>query len=491
MQCKNPLLPGCSNKVKNIPCEDARVTRKLFDWSERDSSLVWTHKSCACNERVALCLRHQVDDGARFEPGVEPILLQEMLKLVKQCEPISKMAIAMGYSGAKRMLALRAIESFQVESLDLREDAKVRMFLKDDKYHTEEMKAPRCIQYRSKRYAITLAQYTYPIEHAIYKHRREGVRCFAKGRNLEERAADLKQAWELFQQPVAWLLDHSKFDAHITKEHIRCATKLNSNCFKDSGHKRFVRKLMLAQRENKGSTKNGTKFRTRYTRMSGDQNTGLDNSTINYSMISLVLQWARVRGTIYVDGDDSVVIVEKRDLSKLAVKQFERFGMVTKEEFAWEFEHVEFCQTRPVWNGCKWIMTRNPDRVLDRINWTVKKFPVCLDQKYIRSVLLGESAINEGVPVLGPLSNQLLAGMKPTKGKLMDVDTDVYVKQLGKEKGVLYYREPTDESRLSYFEAWGVSPLEQMRLEIMTMRPPLDPVPQFDDMCTRQPFLVM
>lgn len=452
---------------------------------------MWTHKACACNERTALSLRHQIDDGARFEPGVESQLLREMLTLVKQCEPISKMAVALGYSGAKRALALQAIESLRYEGLDLSKDAKVRMFLKDDKYHTKEMKAPRCIQFRSKRYAITLAQYTYPIEHAIYQTRREGVRCFAKGRNLEQRASDLVKAWDLFQQPVAWLLDHSKFDAHITREHIRCATKLNSACFKESGHSGFVRQLMLAQVKNRGSTRNGTKFRTYCTRMSGDQNTGLDNSTLNYSMISLVLKWAGVRGTIYVDGDDSVVIVEQRDLAKLSVAQFASFGMVTKEEFAYEFEHVEFCQTRPVWNGVGWIMTRNPDRVLDRLGWTVKKFPVCLDQSYVRSVMLCESALNEGLPVLGPLSTKCLQKLPRTRRKLMDVEADVLVKLLGKEKGTHYYREPDELSRWSYFNAWGILPQEQINLENMDMILAPDPVPEFDDWCIQQPFLVM
>jgi len=48
------------------------------------------------------------------------------------------------------------------------------MFLKDDKYEQSpigdmEMKAPRCIQYRTKEYNILLGKYIHPLEKHIYQ----------------------------------------------------------------------------------------------------------------------------------------------------------------------------------------------------------------------------------------------------------------------------------------------------------------------------------
>lgn len=467
--------------MKNIPCESTRVTRKLFQWSNRAPSVVWTHKNCVCNEIVALSQRHQVDDGSRFDIGCYEELKEQLRPLIKQCVPISKYSVAMGYSGAKRAIALRAIESLIDEPLN-ENDSRVRMFLKDDKYHQSTLKAPRCIQYRDKRYAVTLAQYTYPIEHKMYRHRDRGLLCFAKGRNLVQRAGDLADMWGSYSNPCAWLLDHSNFDAHIKKEHVRLASWLNSHCYVRHGSKRFVKLLMSWQNNNVGRTMNGTKYKTQYTRMSGDQNTGLDNSTLNYAMIKLVLRWCGVQASVYVDGDDSVVIMEERDRHKCDASKFGRFGMVTKEDWAHQFEHLEFCQTRPVWNGVQYIMTRNPSRVLDRCSWTVKKFPYMLDNTYIRSVMLGESALGEGVPIMGPLSINCLSQLPKSKRKLMVTDLDYMVSGLGKVKGTAYSREVTDESRYSFENAWGFSFGEQLEMEASLMLPPSDPLHDFEGM---------
>lgn len=484
-----PLLPGCSLRVKDIPCECTRFTRKLFDWDHLPRSVVWTHKGCVCNEKVALQLRHQVDDGSRFDLNYYKLFDNNMQKLVKQCKPITKYSVAMGYSGAKRELALRAIESLRNECLDFVSDSKVRMFLKDDKYHTGDRKAPRAINYRDKRYALTLAQYTYPIEHRLYNLRIDGVRTFAKGRNLVQRAADLAEMWDKYVDPCAWLLDHSKFDAHITVEHIKSAIKLNSNCYRDAKCRNKVRKLMRCQLINRGNTRNGTKFNTFATRMSGDQNTGLDNSTINRSIIRTVCDLLGITCHIYVDGDDSVVVMDRRDLKKTSVDLFSHFGMVTKEEFAFEFEHVEFCQTRPVWNGVEYVMVRNPERVLSRINWTVKKIPLCRDDVYLKSVFLCEAALNEGVPIFGSLAPRI--SKQFGKAKVMKVELDYFVNKLGKEKGKLYEREISYDSRLSFENAWGVSPEEQCFLEALTMLSPTDPYPDLLEMMPTSVDLVM
>lgn len=474
-------MPGCSYKVKDIPCFTSRETRKLFRWDGLDPACVFTHADCVCNEEIALSQRHQVDDGSTFDKSFYPLLKSEILKLRKHCQPITREAIIKGYSGRKKRLAEEANESLKVDKLNLLEDAKVKMFLKDDKYHDlSDIKAPRCIQYRSKRYALTLAQYTYPIEHKVYNHKDEdGLKCFAKGRNLEERAADLKEIWDSYDSPYALLLDHSKFDAHFCLHHHKAARALNCACFEESGHSGFLRQLLKAQIKNRGSTKNGTKYVTKGTRMSGDQNTGLDNSTVNWAMIRSVLKLCGIKGSVYVDGDDSVVVIESRDLPKFKLDWFSKFGMKTKLETSDHFEGIEFCQTRPVWNGEKWIMCRNPERVLSRIQWVVKKFPTEMDANYIKNLMLAESALHEGLPVMGPIAARLSSEIVVKKFKLLEVEADNYVKMLGKQKGRRYDRPVTHASRLSYAAAWGMNDETQRKYESMGILSPEDPMPQY------------
>lgn len=462
--------------MKDVPCDCSRVTRKLFDWDGLESSVVHTHKSCVCNEVVALVGRHQMDDGMRFDNKYKLELWRQMKPAIRQCKPISKMAVAMGYSGPKRKLALRAIESLKHERLN-EEDANVRMFLKDDKYSDDEVKAPRCIQYRDKRYAITLAQYMYPIEHALYKQKHNGHYQYAKGRNLRQRAADLQGMWDSMEDPVAWLLDHSKFDAHFNATLVKLAARCNSKYYKEYGDEGFVYWLLMQQLHNKGRTKNGTKYRTYATRMSGDQNTGKDNSSVNLAMIELVLKWCGIEDyQIYVDGDDSVVVINKRDMHKCNVELFKRFGMKTTEDWAEIFEKVEFCQCRPVWTPEGYVMVRNPYRVLKRVNWTVKKFPKHLDGNYLKAVMACESALNEGIPVMGPLSVRSYNSIHcKNRKKRIETDLDYQVKALGKSLDFLYEAEIHPDTRASFEEAWEIDYHEQIRLENMRMVMPCDP----------------
>jgi len=465
--CAQPVLPGCTAKAQNFECDSTRCTRKVFDYTgslNLNESVVWTHKSCACNELVALKQRHQVDDGARPRNGVGKLLVEALKPYRRRVWPVSYRAVVERYTGGKRKIAERAYESLQKDSLTSK-DAKVRMFLKDDKYHTSKLGAPRCIQYRDKRYGITAARFYNALEHEMLKsvnivHGQEtSNRCFAKGRNQLERASDLFAIWDDFVDPVALSIDHSKFDAHCNVELLKVANKHNSLCLPKCYRTQF-RDLAKAQLLNKGVTTNGTKFTTIGTRMSGDQNTGSDNSLINLAMIRHWLNSQGVVGQMYIDGDDSVVVVESRDVSKLDVKRFGIYGMSTKlEATSTVFEHIDFCQCRPVFDGQRYRMVRNPLRVLARLPWIVKKQPPARDLQWLKSVGMCELSLNCGLPVMQAIAEKLIA-LSPKKY----VVTPLH--HLAKGEVMKPWKVKacpiTLEARISYAEAWGIS-VEQQR----------------------------
>lgn len=475
--CALPVLPGCAAKAQNPECDSTRQTRKLFDYQTPSMTLqklnegvVWTHKSCVCNELVALKQRHQVDDGARPEKGVCSLIVQALKPYRVRVYPDSFEQVIDRYSGGKRAIAVRAYESLQRDPLTPK-DAQVRMFLKDDKYHTSKMAAPRCIQYRDKRYGITMARYYNALEHAMLQSVNmvngvaTGNRIFAKGRNQLERATDLRQIWDSFVEPVALSIDHSKFDAHCNLALLKAANKHNMMCLHKTYRHKFS-KLAAQQLLNKGKTANGTKFETRGTRMSGDQNTGGDNSLINLGMTLDWLKSQKVQAQLYIDGDDFVCIVEKRDAGKLDVKKYAKYGMSTKLEGTTDmFEHIDFCQCRPVFDGERWRMVRNPQRVLARLPWVVKKQPIARDLQWLKSIGMCELSLNLGLPVMQAVAEKLIQ-LSPKKY----IVTPLH--HLAKHEVVKPWKalpKPVRyEARLSYETAWGISPAEQLDYESMT-----------------------
>lgn len=478
----NKVLPNCWNNVGAGDCsDDKRKTFKLFEFEgfdELNEGIVYTHKSCVCNERVALEQRHQVDDGSRYTSNVN--LKKYLRPFIGLVSPVSEEHIISRCSGEKRNLMLQAQSTLQLDPVDKR-DSKVKMFLKDDKYlmgtewvgdaigvevEKPEYGAPRCIQYRNKRYCLRLATYLHAIEEHVYKQRDEyDTLVFAKSRNLSQRAQDLFEKWSLFVKPKALLLDHSKFDAHCSLPLLKLEHWFYGKC-NDSPE---LADLLRWQLYNVGRTKNDTRYGTTATRMSGDQNTGLGNSLINYAILKAFVCHYKLKASIYVDGDDSVVIFEDSGQEWDNMDFFKQFGMKTKFSTTTNFSHVEFCQTRPVYDGQAWHCVRNPYRLLVRTPWTVKERWAKRRNDYLASIGRCEMALGMGLPIGQYLGSTLAAlSSRHVTTDLEYVARRQYVKPL-KAKVV----PPTAECRASYEEAWGVSPDMQERIEKLTIRLPV------------------
>lgn len=465
-----PTLKHSIYNVKARECGCKRTTHQLFSyelWS-LNRAMVYTHASCVCNEIAALHMRHQVDDGSRYTSKLS--LKVYLRPLIQAVLPVSQETIISHCSGDKRSLMLAAQESLLTKSIT-KSDATVKMFLKDDKYVVDyglgfhlnqsvsnKIAYPRCIQYRNKRYCLQLATYLHPIEKMVYSHcDSSGTPIFAKCRNLSQRGGDLRAKWDSFEKPIAYLLDHSKFDAHVSVQLLALATWFHTSCNSDP----ILRELLEMQVNNRGYTKNGTSYRTRGTRMSGDQNTGLDNSIINYAMLASWVAASGVRAQFYVDGDDSVIIADRP--IDIGVDHFLQFGMVTKMDCTQEFEQVEFCQTRPVFDGVSWRCVRNPYRIISRTPWMVGTKWLRKVPDYLYSIGLCEQALNMGLPVAQYLAKNLVekfSGRKRVRTHLDYVANREYVRP-----GRARFVAPTYECRLSFARAWGISPSEQESIE--------------------------
>ncbi|KAJ8666906.1 hypothetical protein QAD02_008568 [Eretmocerus hayati] len=117
--------------------------------------------------------------------------------------------------------------------------------------------------------------------------------------------------------------DHSSFDAHITEEQLKLTHTFYQYCFY---HDRKLRALSKKTLRNSCSTRDGVKYKVNGTRMSGDVDTSLGNSLINYAIIEQVLLELGIDGDCIVNGDDSIIFTNQPIPQERAQDLFRKYN---------------------------------------------------------------------------------------------------------------------------------------------------------------------
>jgi len=278
-----------------------------------------------------------------------------------------------------------------------------------------------------------------------------GFPFVVKGLNARGRATRLRNIYDSLVRPEIWLVDHSKFDSMVNMDLLRLEHEVYRRCYRKCDNLEY---LLSKQYHNKFVTQNGIKYTFEARRCSGDANTSLGNSIINY----LILRCAFPSATIVVDGDDSVVFQEAGSQKNL---NFCDMGMETKYECVSEFQQIEFCQSRPVMTPMGWVMCKNPIRALSRMNIKLG-IP---DESFFKTVGVGEGLISSYMPMLSYAAARFrLAG---GNGKFKPHHLDYYTRIMMWDSKFNY---PTDEVRASFARAWNISVPEQYMYERMIAR---------------------
>lgn len=421
------------------------------------------HTDCVCNEYIALTNRHLVDrTNVRFDKKLWASISRATRKFYpRNLEPCSYEDIIKDYSGKKKRAYHNAAVLLRKEGLN-KKHWQVSMFVKPDRYPEGdcETKDPRAIQFRSPEFNLAFGAYIKPFEHAIYPSVTyasvSGTRVIAKGLNNYERAELLLHKIDYFTNPVFVLLDHSRFDSTINQDHLRSTHVKYERAFRS----RRLAWLCKRQMVNNGTSKHGIKYIARGTRMSGDADTGCGNSVVNGDCLWGFLNHSGItKYDFLLDGDDSVVIVEKCDVGKLDFSLFERMGFNTKHQVVGELSEVEFCQAKIVLAE-RVVFSRNPTRAMSHAAVSRKKYPRCAWSKWVGAVGMCEAAMNRGVPVLERFGVSL---SRLTTKPLVDDDLrhrwDMY------QPTIRDACEVSADARESFALAWGISPQLQVLLE--------------------------
>lgn len=420
------------------------------------------HNSCLCNELIALTNRHLIDRSyINFSYTTWMEALKYSLPILKliDVEQTSIWKIAKEYSGGKRKQYLRACEMLEVEGL-MRKDSILKMFVKPDKYPLGDIssKPPRAIQYRTPKYNLALASYLKDFEHKFYQVKTTNTVDIAKGRNQVQRAEDLIAKASNFKNPIFLNTDYSKMDSCVRIEHQK-------SIFRHVYLKKFpslrLKRLLFAQLNNKGYSKNGIKYKVKGTRCSGDFTTGFENTLINWIILRYICVRAGIYSEYYIDGDDAVIIMEESDRNKFESYHylFEKLGFEVKMKWSNEIEQVDFCQSRVLLADPP-RMARNPLRALSNFNISLKYYPAKIWPRLILAKANSEYYGNPGVPILSKLGERIRNIIGTNIKPMYDKDQEEIIK-LNKDLNLLI----DDDVRQSYYNCWEISPYEQELIE--------------------------
>lgn len=426
---------------------------------------VTTHAPCICNELASLHNRHMpvtVDELGDADYRAKRLF---NLPVLHDYSPVSKLSVAMAYTGAKRHVYLRALHNLR-EGICYKRATRVSMFIKSDKYprgdlEGPEPKMPRAIQFRSPEFNLSIACYLKPYEHGMYETLTSpvGLRVVAKGLNNLERAANIVEASQKFARPIYVLLDHSKFDSCVTEDMLKWTHRQYLRTVKS----KHLRRLLRYTINNRGTTKNGIKYKVNGGRMSGDFDTALGNTIINFATITSGVK--KFKHHLLIDGDDSVLILERFDWDTFVQYTLKdhcfKMGFNTKIEVATELCQVEFCRSKLIPTNPP-RFARDPIRAMSNYSVTLKDYSGDARLRYLAGIGVGEMAASAGVPIMQAYALALARAHS----------NPMYIEELH-----VAYGKPGDpldidpESRAMFADQWGISPAQQEAIESAIQTP--------------------
>lgn len=350
-----------------------------------------------------------------------------------------------------------------------------KTFIKAEFYDgtNKEDPCPRLIQPRSYEYNVLIGRYLRPLEKEIYKaiDRVFGHHVVLKCDAPWERAAHIKHYWDSIDDCCFVGFDASRFDQHVSAQALQYEHSYYLRAFQNDPE---LRKYLAWQIRNKGYANvsdGAVKYEVLGCRGSGDINTALGNVILMCAITHHYLKDLPVKWKFIDDGDDCGVFISRRHLPLLEglPAHHLQFGFeMTVEPPAYELEHLEFCQSRPVHcGGNQYMMVRNVHKILkqDALSITSKDYASYEEVMYSTGVC--GLSLYEGFPILDAFYRSFLQFnvRQKTIERLLQ---DAFVGPRTWRSFASAKREfdiDEDETRYSMWKAFGITPDEQILLE--------------------------
>lgn len=352
-----------------------------------------------------------------------------------------------------------------------RMDSLIRGFGKPEKTNVSAKPdaVQRVISPRNPVYNLAVGVWIRPFEHKIYSGIRKlwGEATIAKGLNAIDTASLIKRKFSSFKDPVAIGVDAKRFDQHCSV----AALEFEHSVYNKHYNNPELKRLLRWQLDNQVTVKcaNGRiRYKVYGGRMSGDMNTALGNCLLMCIMMKAYQEHLGVDFKLINNGDDCVIFCEREHESIIhgsIFDYFKSFGFeLVTEPSVYVLEQVEFCQTRPVFNGVGYIMCRDPriSQSKDAISMTPFNNESYF-RKWIHAVGDGGLALTAGIPVVQEY--YLCLKRNGMKGEIKDfrfLEQGLFKYGKGINQS---YRQITPASRYSFYLAFGILPDVQIARE--------------------------
>lgn len=367
--------------------------------------------------------------------------------------------------------------------------SRFRAFIKHEKLPVVATKrlVPRLIQPRSPEYNVLVGRYIKaaekPIFAALGQLSGDVGPVVAKGLDVHQLAGVIVAKWTRFINPVAIGFDQSRFDQHISVAALEFEHGFYHRIFRSHELRKLLR-YQLSCHGVVGCSDGHVKYDTEGCRGSGDMNTGLGNSIIQFALMHSYASSLNLQNSIsyLVNGDDSLIICEKA-----AAPLFNGFasfcddlGFVLKVEPLVDVcEKISFCQMQPVHLDTGWTMVRAFPTAVNKDVVTTFALTPSNFLRYYAAVGECGLALSTGVPVYQAFYSYLRGLAEPLS--------------LSEEVGGMFFwkgnLDPkvapvTDQARFSFYLAFGVLPEHQIAIEQSYRKLP---VPLWDGISETQP----
>lgn len=431
--------------------------------------------AAALLERMYYC---KVGNGFAPPPAVSSIVVKSTLNpfrnVVRKCfgsNPIrlSPIEFVEMFHGRKRTIYENALTEYY-ESGVLAKHAICIAFVKCEK--VPPGKAPRCIQARTVIFNIGLGTYLKHIEHRIYdaigRAFGDDEPVVAKGLNVEELGEVITKKWNHFNDPVAVGMDATKFDMHVSAEMLQWEHSLYKMLYPND---KELDRLLNYQINNRGvgyCDDGSLRYKVRGRRFSGDMNTALGNCLIMCGMVWAYAKEKQIPIKFINNGDDCVVFMEREHYTHFSMgleQWFLNLGFrMVVEPPVYSLAQVEFCQMRCLRTSRGPVMVRNFDTAREKD--TASFLPLNGEvetRKWLWAVGECGLALTGGVPVFQEFYKWYMRhGVASRTGKSVQMQSGaMFLAQRLESKE----RAISDEARIDFMEAWGLTPDEQVSLE--------------------------
>lgn len=465
----------CPEMTPMSSCVSKTSVLALTGWPIPAKYLMWS-RDCVHNEMRSLTGRVLVSSQVSNQHTLQMVQQEadRFATLIGTVAPLRLCEVVKMFPPKKQRVYLEAAQSL-VSCPLMKKDEYISAFVKREKLPLlQKNNDPRMIQFRSRRYNLSLAVYTRAIEKRLYhvKDPMTNTPAFAKGLNQRQRAQQIVALWARYKRPTSLSLDLSRWDMNCNQDLLKVMHQVYLKCIPDD----HLKTLLKVQLKNRGFTKNGIRYRREGGVMSGDMTTALGNCILVFVIQAAFRRKEKGSWAIMSDGDDHLIIGEAEEVTNLQLKMekwFQELGHKMRVEGTTnQLNQVLFCQSKPLYHNGIWEMMPDPHKVLSSSFMVSSNAP--FKKHYLEQVWLARAILHQGQPILGPLFKGLVRRGKLDQTIKLDLDNQEFARLnflMRKDQRLRVELDVDEEAREQVTQMWEIDPTTQELLERMVIPP--------------------